>query len=118
MDFPVSVQSGNRRDYFIYNFSASHCHRCRSYHCGFLCLCRVVLLDLNCFWVDPVRDFTTLIVFISFLGGIQLMAIGILGEYIGIIFNEVKRRPVYLLKSLNGDIPSKDSFKNHQNDLP
>lgn len=70
------------------------------------------------FWGDQVRGFTTLIVFISFLGGIQLMAIGILGEYIGKIFNEVKRRPVYLLKSLNGDIPSKDSFKNHQNDLP
>lgn len=52
---------------------------------------------------DPVRGFTTLIVFISFLGGIQLMAIGILGEYIGKIFNEVKNRPVYLLKSMNGE---------------
>ena len=70
------------------------------------------------FWGDQVRGFTTLIVFISFLGGIQLMAIGILGEYIGIIFNEVKRRPVYLLKSLNGDIPSNNSFKNPLNDQP
>ena len=54
-------------------------------------------------WGDSVRGFTTLIVFISFLGGIQLMAIGILGEYMGRIFNEVKRRPVYLLKSVNGE---------------
>ena len=52
---------------------------------------------------DQARGFTTLIVFISFLGGIQLVAIGILGEYIGRIFNEVKHRPVYLLNSFNGD---------------
>ena len=59
-------------------------------------------------WGDQVRGFTTLIVFISLLGGIQLMAIGILGEYIGRIFNEVKHRPVYLLKSLNGYSPAEE----------
>ena len=52
---------------------------------------------------DQVRGFTTLIVFISFLGGIQLVAIGILGEYIGRIFNEVKHRPVYILNGINGE---------------
>lgn len=52
---------------------------------------------------DQVRGFTTLIVFISFFGGLQLMAIGILGEYLGRIFNEVKRRPVYLVDTYNGD---------------
>ena len=52
---------------------------------------------------DQARGFTTLIVFISFFGGLQLMAIGILGEYLGRIFNEVKGRPVYLANTYNGE---------------
>lgn len=83
----------------------------------FSVLAGLFFLIKTLFWGDQVRGFTTLIVFISFLGGIQLMAIGILGEYIGKIFNEVKRRPVYLLKSLNGDALPQKSFKNHQNDF-
>lgn len=47
---------------------------------------------------DPVQGFTTLVSIILFLGGIQLLTIGILGEYIGRIFNETKQRPVYLVK--------------------
>ncbi len=48
-------------------------------------------------WGDPVQGFTTLIVVTLFLGGVQLLSIGILGEYIGRIFNETKRRPPYLV---------------------
>ena len=47
---------------------------------------------------DPVQGFTTLIVVVLFLGGVQLISIGILGEYIGRIFNETKRRPTYLIR--------------------
>ena len=50
---------------------------------------------------DPVPGFTTLIVVVLFLGGIQLMAIGVLGEYIGRIFNESKNRPTYLANEYN-----------------
>jgi glycosyltransferase involved in cell wall biosynthesis len=46
---------------------------------------------------DPVRGFPTLIVVISFLGGLQLMAIGVLGEYLGRLFVEAKHRPLYLV---------------------
>ena len=46
---------------------------------------------------DPVRGFPTLIVTILLLGGLQLMATGILGEYLGRLFVETKRRPLYLL---------------------
>jgi glycosyltransferase involved in cell wall biosynthesis len=42
--------------------------------------------------------FPTLVVAIMFLGGIQLLSIGILGEYIARIFTEVKQRPKYLLQ--------------------
>ena len=46
---------------------------------------------------DPVQGFTTLVVIILFLGGIQLICLGILGEYIGRIFNETKNRPPYMV---------------------
>ena len=46
---------------------------------------------------DPVQGFTTLAAIMLFLGGIQLLTIGILGEYIGRIFNETKHRPVYVV---------------------
>ncbi len=48
------------------------------------------------FGVD-VPGFASLIVSVTFLAGIQLLSLGILGEYIGRIFAEVKRRPLYLV---------------------
>lgn len=46
--------------------------------------------------------FPTLAVAITFLGGIQLLSVGILGEYIARIFTEVKQRPKYLLQVKDG----------------
>jgi polyisoprenyl-phosphate glycosyltransferase len=48
------------------------------------------------FGVD-VPGFASLIVSVMFLGGIQLLSLGVLGEYVGRIFAEVKRRPLYLV---------------------
>lgn len=53
---------------------------------------------------DPVQGFTTTIVVVLFLGGIQLLAIGILGEYIGRIFMETKNRPVYIACEYNEEL--------------
>ncbi len=47
---------------------------------------------------DQSRGFPTIIVAVLFLGGIQLLCLGILGEYIGRIYTEAKCRPLYLLK--------------------
>lgn len=52
---------------------------------------------------DPVPGFTTLIFFLSFFCGIQLLAIGIQGEYLARIFIESKQRPVYFAQSYNGE---------------
>jgi len=46
--------------------------------------------------------FTTLVTLMLFLGGIQLMAIGLLGEYLARIYDEVKRRPLFIIKGTHG----------------
>lgn len=51
---------------------------------------------------NAVRGYPSLLVSILFLGGIQLIGIGVLGEYIGRIYVEVKNRPRYILKSKAG----------------
>ena len=51
---------------------------------------------------NPVPGWPTVVVSLMFFSGVQLLSIGILGEYIGRIFNEVKRRPVYLLRESAG----------------
>ncbi|MDE9440705.1 glycosyltransferase family 2 protein [Xenorhabdus bovienii] len=56
-----------------------------------------MILDTLAFG-NPVRGYPSLLVSILFLGGVQLIGIGVLGEYIGRIYVEIKNRPRYLLK--------------------
>ena len=49
-----------------------------------------------------VTGWTTLMFFILFLGGVQLILIGVLGEYLGRVYEEVKRRPLYLVAETTG----------------
>ncbi len=47
---------------------------------------------------DPVQGFPTLIIVMLFLGGVQLLSLGIIGEYLARIFNETKNRPPYFIR--------------------
>ena len=51
---------------------------------------------------SPLTGFTIILVAIFFLGAVQLVSIGILGEYIGRIYEEVKGRPLYTLSEVGG----------------
>ena len=54
---------------------------------------------------ESVQGFPTIMVTMLFLGGVQLLSLGIIGEYLGRIFNEVKGRPGYFINSYNGHRP-------------
>lgn len=72
-----------------------------------------VVLKTMLFGADT-SGWPTIVVAIMFFGGVQLISVGVLGEYIARIFNEVKQRPNYLVRGLHGfdNSASTDTGKN------
>ncbi len=70
---------------------------------SFLAIFYMVFVLVNALlYGDPVAGYPTLLTVLLFLGGVQLLSLGILGEYLGRVFNESKHRPLYLVDEMDG----------------
>jgi dolichol-phosphate mannosyltransferase len=79
---------------------------------AFLYLCSVFIQKVFGY---TVHGWATIMVGMLFLGGVQLICLGIVGEYIGRIFNEIKQRPLYIIEEMR---ESKDSGNESLTDKP
>lgn len=67
-----------------------------------LAICYMVyIVGKTLIYGEPIQGFPTIICTILFLGGCQLLALGIIGEYVGKIYNESKHRPAYIVREEN-----------------
>lgn len=64
---------------------------------GLSALAIVLVIFLRLFYETPLSGQATTLVAVLFLGGVQLISLGIIGEYLGRIYDEVKGRPLYLV---------------------
>lgn len=61
---------------------------------------------------EDVPGFTTLILTLLFFSGVQLVSVGILGEYLGRIYQETKMRPAYVVKAIRGNLSTTTPVSN------
>ncbi|WP_375752739.1 glycosyltransferase family 2 protein [Vibrio sp. HN007] len=71
----------------------------------------MVIVTKTLFFGEPVTGYPSSMVVQLTLGGIQLLCIGLLGEYVGRIFTETKQRPLYLIKSIHNQPAKKRKVK-------
>jgi len=69
----------------------------------------IIIIVKALIWGDPVGGYPSLMSVILFLGGMVLLALGIIGEYTGVIYNETKKRPAYFVNEYVGDNHSEKS---------
>lgn len=78
---------------------------------GFVIFAAAILVSLWAIWVRffsnaAVPGWTSVVLPMYFLGGVQIFCIGIIGEYLGKIYSEVKSRPRYLVEKITGELSS------------
>lgn len=72
--------------------------------CVLAFLTGLIVVIKTLIWGDPVAGFPTLICVILLIGGIQLLVIGIQGQYLAKAYMEIKERPVFLIKETESDM--------------
>lgn len=82
---------------------------------AFILMVSIIYITISFFQIlqngIQVPGYFTIISAVLFLGGVQLVCMGIIGEYIGRIYNETKKRPHYLIQQTNIDLPIEESEK-------
>jgi len=69
---------------------------------SFLGIIVILYLKLFTSCTIDVRGWTSVAIMVLFLGGVQLVSIGVIGEYLGRIYDEVKQRPLYIIQDTIG----------------
>jgi dolichol-phosphate mannosyltransferase len=79
----------------------------------FGCISLILIIYSLVMWFlnTPVSGYTTLVVFMSAFASVQMFVIGIIGQYMGYIFDEIKGRPIYIVKEV---IEKNNSWENIQ----
>lgn len=73
---------------------------------GFAFFYILVIMTKTLLYGDPVRGYPTIMVTVLFLAGIQLLSLGVIGEYLGRVYEEAKGRPLYLVREEIGIAPA------------
>ncbi|ODP26170.1 Glycosyltransferase AglD [Paenibacillus nuruki] len=81
--------------------------------CAFIYMIWVIIKTL--IYGNPVEGYPSLMTVILFIGGIQLISLGIIGEYLGRVFNETKRRPLYFINEYNNVKVTPSDPEKHKN---
>lgn len=64
------------------------------------CFALYIIID-KVIWGNDVQGYPSLIVSVAFFSGIQILSLGVIGEYIGRLFHEVKQRPIYIVEDID-----------------
>ncbi len=74
---------------------------------GISILVIIIISIRKIIWGDPVQGWASNMCVMIFLGGIQLFSLGIIGQYIGKMYTEIKKRPHYIVRERSDDFMNK-----------